>query len=567
MPNKSKYTIMTPSEAVKQNKREASGGNSEYMSFIGDPRYPSEYFSPEELDASVIKAFKSKEEEGAFKREWLEKQAATMMNAYDWKRPLATRGPDQGDKSLQNIAVGAIGLPLLVANPVTTTMASELLKGVGHAAKVMMNPTSAETTLGALTATGTDAYLTTKGLERNSQLIDDWKSGKFHHSNIPEFTLNILGAVPFVSTSAKAVDRSFDFINSINKARQSAKAISKPMTQGDPGLAQDYINAAGNAMEPVQVNSRVADIYNQQISGKLASENPSKLTEAERLGIPRGERKNVVRIQNPIVNDVLNNHKYGTINPDELIETIATESSLGSYSNDPIKKFVSTLAVDTHPAFKSITKDGKLFEHPTVTEFRNYLNNNGVDASVYSTDELSKLLTYEFLDKTKTATGALKDMILWHATDGNFNTFDFMTHLGKNTRNRGLYGMGNYFSTEFPQQYGINAQPFIISGVNDLKHYSQIKSWRNMPIFKDKVVPKGLAVLGSNSGPYVKTTFRPYMNYEGIAPYEIVVPKNHDIKSLFPHPNRFIQQPDGSVILKPTDWNDPRFNFKNGGKL
>lgn len=296
-------------------------------------------------------------------------------------------------------------------------------------------------------------------------------------------------------------------------------------------------------------------------------ERPSKLTLAERMGIPKGERNNVVRIQNPIVNDVLNNHKYGTINPDELIETVATKSLLGSYSNDPIKKFVSTLDIDTHPAFTSINKDGKLFEHPTVTEFRNYLNNNGVDASVYSTDELSKLLTYEFLDKTKTATGALKDMILWHTTNGNFDAFDFMTHLGKNTRNRGLYGMGNYFSTEFPQQYGINAQPFIISGINDLKHYSQIKSWRNMPIFKDKTVPKGLAVLGSNSGPYVKTTFRPYMNHEGITPYEIVVPKNHGIKSLFPHPSRFIQQPDGSVILKSTDWADIRFNFKNGGKL
>lgn len=266
----------------------------------------------------------------------------------------------------------------------------------------------------------------------------------------------MLGVFPYV----KAADNAFDAARTANMFKGTSHAA--PMTKGDPGLAQDYINS-------VSPNAEVA-------SSPRAVTRSANITEAERMGIPKAERNNVVRIQNPIVNDVLNNHKYGTINPDELIETVATESSLGSYSSDPIKKFVSTLDIDTHPAFQSITKDGKLFEHPSVTEFRNYLNNNGVDASVYSTDELSKLLTYEFLDKTKTATGALKDMILWHATDGNFDAFDFMTHLGKNTRNRGLYGMGNYFSTEFPQQYGVNAQPFIINGINDLKHYSQIKS-------------------------------------------------------------------------------------------
>ena len=46
----------------------------------------------------------------------------------------------------------------------------------------------------------------------------------------------------------------------------------------------DYINAPGNAMEPVMVDPRVASIYNQQINGKFASHNPSRLTKAELEG-------------------------------------------------------------------------------------------------------------------------------------------------------------------------------------------------------------------------------------------------------------------------------------------
>jgi hypothetical protein len=37
-------------------------------------------------------------------------------------------------------------------------------------------------------------------------------------------------------------------------------------------------------MEPVMVDPRVASIYNQQINGKFASHNPSRLTKAELEG-------------------------------------------------------------------------------------------------------------------------------------------------------------------------------------------------------------------------------------------------------------------------------------------
>jgi hypothetical protein len=42
--------------------------------------------------------------------------------------------------------------------------------------------------------------------------------------------------------------------------------------------------------------------------------------------------------------------------------------------------------------------------------------------------------------------------------------------------------------------------------------------------------------------------------------------RNTGIKSLFPHPNTLIQDESGNWIIK-RDWNDPRVNYKNGGKI
>ena len=60
------------------------------------------------------------------------------------------------------------------ANPVTSTLMTDaVLPSAGHVAKVMMNPATAETTVGAMAATAADAAGITYGLHRNSELIDN----------------------------------------------------------------------------------------------------------------------------------------------------------------------------------------------------------------------------------------------------------------------------------------------------------------------------------------------------------------------------------------------------------
>lgn len=41
--------------------------------------------------------------------------------------------------------------------------------------------------------------------------------------------------------------------------------------------------------------------------------------------------------------------------------------------------------------------------------------------------------------------------------------------------------------------------------------------------------------------------------------------RNTGIKSLFPHPQAFVNQ-DGKILID-RNWTDPRINFKQGGRL
>lgn len=46
---------------------------------------------------------------------------------------------------------------------------------------------------------------------------------------------------------------------------------------------------------------------------------------------------------------------------------------------------------------------------------------------------------------------------------------------------------------------------------------------------------------------------------------EFMLRRNTGIKSLFPHPQAFVNQ-DGKILID-RNWTDPRINFKRGGKL
>lgn len=95
------------------------------------------------------------------------------------EHPASIHGREYVQPLMDAASIG-IGGTMGFTNPITTTLAPELLRGAGHTFKVMMNPLSAKTTTGALLGTAADAYLTATGVQRNSQLINNWRNKYFN---------------------------------------------------------------------------------------------------------------------------------------------------------------------------------------------------------------------------------------------------------------------------------------------------------------------------------------------------------------------------------------------------
>lgn len=152
-----KPVYMTISEA---NAHNAMTPNNAFMIGIGTEDSP-EFIYPKGLEPAIVTSSKK---ESDYKQ--AEKEASTFRN-----RSLAGHigtglGLDLGDKSLQNIATTAIGIPLVSTNPVTTTLIKPLIKGAGHIGKVLLDPTKALTGVGQATATTADIYGTIEGLRQ-----------------------------------------------------------------------------------------------------------------------------------------------------------------------------------------------------------------------------------------------------------------------------------------------------------------------------------------------------------------------------------------------------------------
>ena len=152
-----KPVYMTISEA---NAHNAMTPNNAFMIGIGTEDSP-EFLYPEGLQPAIVTSSKK---ESDYKQ--AQKEASTFRN-----RSLAGHigtglGLDLGDKSLQNIAATAIGIPLVSTNPATTTLMKPLIKGVGHVGKVLLDPTKALTGVGQATATTADIYGTIEGLRQ-----------------------------------------------------------------------------------------------------------------------------------------------------------------------------------------------------------------------------------------------------------------------------------------------------------------------------------------------------------------------------------------------------------------
>lgn len=151
---------MTTSEAKAINK---TLNKSQYMLAVGDSPDDPAYLSTDELQPAVViaEAKKPTNEE-------------TEQNKRNFAKQIRNRslvghigtglGLDLGDKSLQNIAATAIGIPLTATNPVTTTLIKPLIKGIGHIGKVLLDPSKALTGVGQAASTTADVYGTIEGL-------------------------------------------------------------------------------------------------------------------------------------------------------------------------------------------------------------------------------------------------------------------------------------------------------------------------------------------------------------------------------------------------------------------
>lgn len=576
-------TEMTPSQAIKYNE---SADNAAFMiPYGGTPDNP-EFLYPEELEeAAVIASAKEA------KQKALEKEVAKLNSSDAWKTIPIRQGENfEANKhareyveDLNNAAIVGIGGTLLATNPFTTELAIDALNGTGHATHVMLDPLAANTMFGAFLGTASQAAGITAGIYNASNTIDKWINGNFNWYDIPYFVLDATSAIPVINTMYGLADDAVQMVNNAYKTQRAARNATKSIAHGDPGLAQDYINSVGNAMEPVQVDPNVAKIYNQQISGKLASQNTSKLTPEELSGAPKGVRNNVRSKQSieganrlkkfhdsnvSINSETVNNSSF----PDVVLKARQVKSGIPidkvlDQQIINMKKFASTLnTIDD--SFKSYKlNNGTEMENLVVTEFRKYLSSLGYPATDLSTDEIAKILTYNRTHLQNNLTGELKDKILWHTTSKFFDSFDWKKHVGSTTNNTGLYGSGNYFSLNAPAEYGQDPIhiPMVINNVEQIIP-------RNVKLDMSKInpLPHNSVGIGSNTGS-TQNFFRmasglSVNQYSSNIP-EVVISRDSGIKSLFPHPDRFIMNSDGTISFIPVDWNDPRFNFKNGGKL
>ena len=245
---------------------------------------------------------------------------------------------------------------------------------------------------------------------------------------------------------------------------------------------------------------------------------------------------------------------------------------------------------EINPLFATTISEGLEQPSHAVRSFRNYLLHADAASPEISDADLAKFLTHYHKQLSGEATGKLKDKILWHGSPRWFDAFDFKGHVGANTGNSGVIGPGNYFSNNAARygatrshiDYSIilnNQQPYVITGIQSTPD--------GKTMIQKGIIPNGFSKLELSN---VKTQDilqqqldnipvidnRAYLDFTEPVPgmwipsngnTAVMLRRNTGIKSLYPHPSRFVRNADGTVTLIPTDWNDSRVNFKEGGKI
>ena len=233
-----------------------------------------------------------------------------------------------------------------------------------------------------------------------------------------------------------------------------------------------------------------------------------------------------------------------------------------------------------------------------VKQWKGKMQKLGYDVNDIPDYQIAQLLTDQYNTLTKQMVGKTKGSIFWHGTPEGYRDFFDFKHTGENTGNMGAMGPGNYFSTGY-SYYGDYAEPFLINNITqtpfgnaiavekglipkyiptgnpgfakqvaeylknpNLTGYSeQVKSYADYirKLLKNTPTEKTRMWIGDGGN-------RPELTTEGFIPKEVMIRRNTGIKSLFPHPDLFVRDNSGKVILD-RNWNDIRVNYKQGGKM
>lgn len=280
-----------------------------------------------------------------------------------------------------------------------------------------------------------------------------------------------------------------------------------------------------------------------------------------------------------------------TMSRDDVLNTLIEQGKDQSIVN--MYDFIQTLPKDINPRFLPVPSSKGMAQNPYVTRYRDAVLETVPASELLTDEEVARFLTFYDKQLSEGVTGALKDVHLWHASKNNFNIFDYLSHLGENMNNTGVYGPGNYFTTRLPINHyaglkGHNIQPYYVTNIKETIPAAVVRNKKGYPIYVksvDGTIPThrsgNLVIVGENTtqnnssfnmflpkvmskGELVGSKLNKY--YDNNV-FEVVVPRNTGIKSLYPNMSRFVRNADGSVSFTPVDWNDPRVDFKHGGKL
>lgn len=211
---------------------------------------------------------------------------------------------------------------------------------------------------------------------------------------------------------------------------------------------------------------------------------------------------------------------------------------------------------------------GKERVQPYIDAFRDYYRHLGIDLNDYSDLDLAKVLDNQYDYLTSMQTGKVKGLLYWHSGPDWFDTFD----PAKRGSTRGYHHddfAGSYFAQhplyysagrkkaiESLQQQGINmdrlsADDLYVLGAANTQPYlfDRVKHILGaIPNKTDVKLSEGLLGMGQNRSPGIVTGQEPTI-------------VSNRISSLFPHP----ETANGQWFIRSFD--DPRVNFKSGGKL